>query len=73
MHLVILDSEIRSLLSLLMCYLHEKPAHKCAAYVLVELVLILSRNQRELVPLHDALELCADVVCLREGTCGEVV
>ena len=71
--LVVLHGQIRVLLALLVCDLHEEAADERLADVLPQPSFVLRRDELNLVPLHRALQLLADVLGLLQGPLGEVV
>lgn len=72
-YLVILNCKIISLFSFLVGNLHKESAHECLSDVDVELSLVIQRHEINLETFHDSLELCADIFCLRERTCGYII
>ena len=71
--MVVLHGQVRVLLTLLVRDLHEEPAEERLADVLPQSPLVLRRDELDLVPLHRALQLLADVLGLLQGPLGEVV
>ena len=71
--LVVLHGQVRVLLALLVRDLHEEAADERLADVLPQSPLVPRRDELDLVPLHRALQLLADVLGLLQGPLGEVV
>ena len=71
--LVVLHCQVRVLLALLVRDLHEEAADERLADALPQPPLVLRRDELNLVPLHRALQLLADVLGLLQGPLGEVV
>ena len=71
--LVVLHGQVRVLLALLVRDLHEEAADERLADVLPQSPLVLRRDELNLVPLHRALQLLANVLGLLQGSLGEVV
>ena len=71
--MVVLHGQVRVLLALLVRDLHEEAADERLADALPQPPLVLRRDELNLVPLHRALQLLADVLGLLQGSLGEVV
>lgn len=74
-HLIVLEGEISTLLTLPVCDLHKVSAHQRLADVgeVPSLVLVRLGYNVDFEALHDSKKLGADIFCLRKGTSRDIV
>ena len=72
-YLIVLDSQIRVLLSFFMGHLHEESANEHLPYVVPKPALVRRGNEIDVESFHDTLQLLADVLSLHQRSLRQVV